>query len=498
MALQRDPRESREAESSSSSHPYSVFSRHATGTNNTTGLAVLQAIRAHHPQQLITPFSDDDFDVLGWAKASDDAELLSVHSPSESFVKREYRLQPSGVAGRKHEGQLADHVVFGRWCLKWKGEVYDLYAAEWEYSFMGRTTRLFYLASPPTNHCDDRTNSTPGTDALLLTAGKWTASLHNEIFVFDSGHWDKDSHLCTSIKSCCWSDIVLDASTKETIAADVHDFFDSRELYRAYAVPWKRGIIFHGSPGCGKTMSIKALMNSVSQRADHVSCLVVRRMDSTCIEPQDGMHMIFQRARAMAPCVLVLEDLDSLVTGTTRSYFLNEVDGLEDNNGILMIGSTNHLERLDAGISKRPSRFDRKYHFKVPDLGLRRRHCEMWRGKLEENGDVEFGAEVVEMVARMTEGFSFAYLKELLVQSLLAMARRHAKMVAENAHQEAVESGGVHSIDEKGLDDDGVPEDLRSNPFAQVLRRHIVSLKGDMESADDEQQENGAPPGEQK
>lgn len=51
-----------------------------------------------------------------------------------------------------------------------------------------------------------------------------------------------------------------------------------------------------------------------------------------------------------------------------------------------MIGSTNDLERLDAGISTRPSRFDQEYHFKVPDLGLSRRYCEMWRGKLGENG----------------------------------------------------------------------------------------------------------------
>jgi len=71
-------------------------------------------------------------------------------------------------------------------------------------------------------------------------------------------------------------------------------------------------------------------------------------------------------ARRMAPCLLVFEDIDSLVSPMVRSYFLNEVDGLESNHGILMIGSTNHLERLDPGIAKRPSRFDRKYLFDVP------------------------------------------------------------------------------------------------------------------------------------
>ena len=47
--------------------------------------------------------------------------------------------------------------------------------------------------------------------------------------------------------------------------------------------------------------------------------------------------MVFQEARAQAPCVLVLEDLDSLIVDSTRSFFLNEVDGLEDNDGILLV-----------------------------------------------------------------------------------------------------------------------------------------------------------------
>lgn len=61
--------------------------------------------------------------------------------------------------------------------------------------------------------------------------------------------------------------------------------------------------------------------------------------------------MVFAKAREFAPCYLVFEDLDTIVTDDVRSYFLNEVDGLKSNDGIFMIGSTNHLERLDPGIS---------------------------------------------------------------------------------------------------------------------------------------------------
>lgn len=67
--------------------------------------------------------------------------------------------------------------------------------------------------------------------------------------------------------------------------------------------------------------------------------------------PEAAIGDIFNKARSLAPCYLIFEDLDSLVMDSVRSYFLNEVDGLKGNDGIFMIGSTNHLERLDPGIS---------------------------------------------------------------------------------------------------------------------------------------------------
>ena len=69
---------------------------------------------------------------------------------------------------------------------------------------------------------------------------------------------------------------------------------------------------------------------------------------------------VFSKARQIAPCLIILEDIDSLVNDQNRSFFLNELDGLEKNDGILLVGSTNHLDQLDPGLSSRPSRFDRK------------------------------------------------------------------------------------------------------------------------------------------
>lgn len=69
---------------------------------------------------------------------------------------------------------------------------------------------------------------------------------------------------------------------------------------------------------------------------------------------------IFSKARQNSPCIVIFEDLDSLINDRNRSFFLNQLDGLENNDGLLIIGSTNHFDRLDPGLSSRPSRFDRK------------------------------------------------------------------------------------------------------------------------------------------
>jgi len=116
---------------------------------------------------------------------------------------------------------------------------------------------------------------------------------------------------------------------------------------------------------------------------------------------------------------LVFEDLDSLITDRVKSFFLNEVDGLESNEGLMMLGSTNYLERLDAGISKRPGRFDRKYHFTLPARAERIKYCNFWKFKLAKNEAIYFPPELSESIADITEGFSFAYLKEAFITCLL-------------------------------------------------------------------------------
>ena len=118
-------------------------------------------------------------------------------------------------------------------------------------------------------------------------------------------------------------------------------------------------------------------MRSLYSRQPPIPTLYVKSLGKSSDE--DDVRSIFEKARETSPCLLVLEDIDSLVSDDLKSFFLNEVDGLESNDGIMMIGSTNYLDRLDPGISKRPSRFDRKYHFALPGIAERVQYCEYWR-----------------------------------------------------------------------------------------------------------------------
>jgi transitional endoplasmic reticulum ATPase len=123
--------------------------------------------------------------------------------------------------------------------------------------------------------------------------------------------------------------------------------------------------------------------------------------------------------------MLVLEDVETIVTHDTRSYFFNEMDGLENNDGLFVVASTNFLDKLDPGLTKRPSRFDRKYEFPLPNEHERTLYCEFWRKKLKSNESIDFPRKLCPHMAHVTPGFSFAFLQECFVATLLVLAREN-------------------------------------------------------------------------
>lgn len=337
--------------------------------------------------------------------------------------------------------------------------------------------RLFYIVSPKTPEL--ATESTPIIDTLLLTVGSWSLNLHKEIFVFDSGQWVKDKSLYKSVQSSTFDSVILAPALKKSLISDVLTFFSSRSTYTRLSVPWKRGLLFHGLPGNGKTISIRAIINTLSELDEPVPSLVVKNFDNMQ-GPKFSIKEIFVKARSMAPCLLVFEDLDSLITDKTRAYFLNEVDGLECNDGILMIGTTNHLDSLDPAISKRPSRFDRKYHFKLPDEDERILYCEFWRKKLtgaDADEQVVFDEEICGIVAKLTEGFSFAYMKELFIISLLIIARG-------GGIEEIVEDAGATATLEPSISVAHISTTAASTE-AEGIRVETVETSASVSSNDD-------------
>jgi hypothetical protein len=91
-----------------------------------------------------------------------------------------------------------------------------------------------------------------------------------------------------------------------------------------------------------------------------------------------------------------------------------------------MVGSTNHLDQLDPGLSKRPSRFDRKYLFPLPSQDERTQYCMFWRSRLaKKSSDIKFPKKLAAPMAEKMDQFSFAYMKEAFVATLLAIANNH-------------------------------------------------------------------------
>src|SRR6266436_7517905 len=246
--------------------------------------------------------------------------------------------------------------------------------------------------------------------AFFVAVCKWNTELHGEVLVFN-GQWYKDENLFQDIQGATFDNLILRGNLKQEIRDDLVQFFASRALYDEYGIPWKRGILFVGPPGNGKTHTVKALINSIEQ-----PCLYVKSFKLSHGAPDDiSIRQVFDRARRTAPCVLVLEDLDAQLTPQNRSFFLNELDGFAANIGLVTLATTNHPERLDPAILNRPSRFDRKYPFDLPESPERLAYITLWNDSLKPG--LKLPQESLTRISTLTDGFSFAYLKELFLSS---------------------------------------------------------------------------------
>jgi transitional endoplasmic reticulum ATPase len=291
---------------------------------------------------------------------------------------------------------------------------------------------------------------------------------------------------------------------------DTVSFFSpsTRAVYAKYKLPYKRGLLLYGAPGNGKTVTIKALVAHLMNQPDPVPTFYVKSTTDKCNGDEVSINKIFKTARKIAPCVLVFEDLDSMITDQTRSYFLNEVDGMDSNDGILMVASTNHIDKIDTAIRSRPSRFDRKYGFELPSSTDRVRYAEFWRKKLASNDEIEFTDELCQVLADLTPEYSYAYLQEVFVSSLMVLARKSAgeetdwdvigpdsavqsdKGDEESKTTDQDESHNGKTDDKpkkRQVPEVEVSENLKQNDFFKAMLQQVTILTKEMDNAAQEE-----------
>jgi ATPase family associated with various cellular activities (AAA) len=249
-------------------------------------------------------------------------------------------------------------------------------------------------------------------EAFFTAVCEWSSEVHGELLVFQDGGWEKNKELYQAIKTATFDNLILRDELKEEIQNDLDQFFRSREVYERYRIPWKRGVLFIGPPGNGKTHTLKALINQLGR-----PCLYVKGFKSEYGTEQENMRLVFERARMTTPCLVVFEDLDSMIDDKNRSFFLNELDGFETNTGVVVLATTNHPDKLDPAILDRPSRFDRKYYFHLPAETERLGYIAVWNKELQSELSLSEGASW--KVVQQTDGFSFAHLKELFLSSMM-------------------------------------------------------------------------------
>ena len=219
---------------------YQEFYEHSTGRRVNTDEVIVEAIRKQYPELHLTISPTYNLSLLSFAAAGH-AQATPVDEDNSLSENLKWRMYV-GPAKRldNTKGYLYDSVQFGKFLYKWHDHdflLYSIVGALGPYS----QPMTYLLGSKELN------------DQLMLAAGKFSTDIHDSVLVFDGGYWQKSSELWQSVQSASWDDVILDPAMKKSIVGEVTKFFDSRERYQKLRVPWKRGIIYHGPPGNGKT-----------------------------------------------------------------------------------------------------------------------------------------------------------------------------------------------------------------------------------------------------
>lgn len=205
-----------------------------------------------------------------------------------------------------------------------------------------------------------------------------------------------------------WEDIQLPEEIKDQIRNNITNLVEKADLYRKNGVPSKRGLIFAGKPGTGKTLACKILASTLKD----FTFIWVTAND---VYSAEDVHSIYTMARELSPSIVLLEDSDLFCSdrnyGNGQSILgeiLSQLDGLVELDGVVTIMTTNQPGSLDKALIDRPGRFDIQIVFDPPSDDAREK---ILKKALEK---VEFNPDDISSVVSKSEGLTGAELQELV------------------------------------------------------------------------------------
>jgi SpoVK/Ycf46/Vps4 family AAA+-type ATPase len=263
-------------------------------------------------------------------------------------------------------------------------------------------------STPPASASPDRTGQQAETLRRLESE---LADIAPPMYVNSQHEGDRAAGYGREAAALRLADVAGMAEVKARLEAAVLAPLRNPQLTRLYGKSLRGGLLLYGPPGCGKTFISRALAGEMDARFVAVSLADV--LDMYVGQSERNVRDVFDDARGRAPCVVFLDEVDALghkrsqmrnsAARGTVNQLLSEMDGLTSNEGVFVIGATNHPWDVDVAL-RRPGRFDRMLLVLPPDApsreGVLRHHL---RGRPIANIDLG-------KLAGMTDGYSGADL----------------------------------------------------------------------------------------
>lgn len=245
-----------------------------------------------------------------------------------------------------------------------------------------------------------------------------------------------------STKGIKFDDVAGVDEAKENLN-EIVDYLHNPEKYREIGASMPKGVLLVGPPGTGKTMLAKAVAGESNVPFFSMS-------GSEFVEMFVGMGAskvrdLFKQAKEKAPCIVFIDEIDAIgqkrggrIGGNdereqTLNQLLTEMDGFEDNSGVVILAATNRPEILDPALT-RPGRFDRRVPVELPDLKGREEILKVHAKKIKLADNVDFNK-----VARMASGASGAELANIVNEAALRAVRDQRSFTTQEDLEESIE-----------------------------------------------------------